>query len=38
MSVKTFLDTNILVYAHDKAYPNKMAQAQELIFQGLRTR
>jgi predicted nucleic acid-binding protein len=38
MSVKTFLDTNILVYAHDKTYPNKMAKAQELIFQGLRTK
>jgi predicted nucleic acid-binding protein len=37
MSAKTFLDTNILVYAHDQAYPNKMAKAQELIFQGLRT-
>jgi predicted nucleic acid-binding protein len=33
-----FLDTNILVYAHDKAHPNKMAKAQELIFQGLRTK
>jgi predicted nucleic acid-binding protein len=37
MSAKVFLDTNILVYAHDKAYPDKMAKAQELIFQGMRT-
>jgi predicted nucleic acid-binding protein len=37
MSAKAFLDTNILVYAHDKAYPDKMAKARELIFQGMRT-
>jgi predicted nucleic acid-binding protein len=37
MNAKMFLDTKVLVYAHDKIYPNKMARAQELIFQGLRT-
>lgn len=36
MSAKVFLDTNILIYAHDKAYPDKMARAREIIFQGLR--
>jgi predicted nucleic acid-binding protein len=37
MSAKTFLDTNILIYAHDNAYPDKMAKAQEIIFMGVRS-
>jgi len=38
MSAKVFLDTNILVYAHDRACPDKMAKAQQLIFHSLRSR
>ncbi|MFP4268597.1 MAG: PIN domain-containing protein [Spirochaetaceae bacterium] len=36
MSAKYFLDTNILVYAHDTAYPEKQQRAQNLIFEGMR--
>ena len=37
MSAKAFLDTNVLVYAHDKAFPDKMEKAQGLLFQGMRS-
>jgi predicted nucleic acid-binding protein len=36
MSGKYFIDTNIIVYGHDDAYPEKKEKAQELIFTGLR--
>jgi predicted nucleic acid-binding protein len=36
MSVERFLDTNILVYAHDASAPRKRDIAQALIFDGLR--
>jgi predicted nucleic acid-binding protein len=36
MSDKHFIDTNILVYAHDSATPDKQKKAQEVIFEGLR--
>ncbi len=31
MTEKYFVDTNILVYAHDEVYPYRMAEAQEWI-------
>ncbi len=36
MSARYFIDTNIIVYAHDKKYPCKQIKAQELIFNGMR--
>ncbi|VAW13683.1 hypothetical protein MNBD_BACTEROID05-1244 [hydrothermal vent metagenome] len=33
---KYFIDTNVLVYAHDSRYPDKQAKAQGIIFDGLR--
>ncbi len=36
MSNKYFLDTNILVYAHDQKSRSRQTIAQDLIFQGLR--
>lgn len=36
MSAKYFLDTNILVYAHDAAYPGKQQRAQNILFEGMR--
>lgn len=36
MTDKVFLDTNILVYAHDHDSPDKKAVAQAIIFEGLR--
>ena len=36
MPDKAFLDTNILVYAHDRETPEKSSKAQALIFDGLR--
>ncbi len=36
MTDRAFLDTNILVYAHDAASPEKKAKSQQLIFQCLR--
>ena len=36
MSANYFLDTNILVYAHEAAYPEKQQRAQNLIFEGMR--
>jgi predicted nucleic acid-binding protein len=36
MSGKYFIDTNIIVYSHDDAYPEKKEKAQALIFTGLR--
>lgn len=35
MSDKFFLDTNVLVYAHDHADSAKQARAAELVLQGL---
>lgn len=35
MNVEHFLDTNIVVYAHDDADPRKRAVAQRLITKGL---
>jgi predicted nucleic acid-binding protein len=37
MSGKVFLDTNVIVYAHDDAVPEKRAKAQEIILNGMRT-
>lgn len=37
MSDRFFLDTNILVYAHDGGLPAKKARSQELIFECLRS-
>ncbi len=37
MRDKVFLDTNILVYAHDDGAPEKKAKAQALILDGLRS-
>ncbi len=37
MTEKFFLDTNILVYAHDSSEPKKQRHAQELVFEGLRS-
>lgn len=36
MSDKYFIDTNIIVYAHDGAHPEKQSRAQEVIFSGMR--
>ncbi|RKX88241.1 MAG: PIN domain nuclease [Spirochaetes bacterium] len=36
MSDRYFIDTNILVYAHDNKYPKKQIKAQKLIFNGMR--
>lgn len=36
MSDRYFIDTNVIVYAHDNKYPRKQIKAQELIFIGLR--
>ena len=36
MKDKYFIDTNILVYAHDTAHLDKQLKAQEVIFSGLR--
>jgi predicted nucleic acid-binding protein len=36
MSDRYFLDTNIIVYAHDNKYQHKQKKAQELIFNGMR--
>jgi predicted nucleic acid-binding protein len=36
MSDRYFIDTNIIVYAHDSSYPRKQRCAQELIFEGMR--
>lgn len=36
MSAEYFLDTNIVVYAHDSAEQVKQARAQELVFSGMR--
>ena len=35
MSDKSFLDTNILVYAYDRSQPEKQATAQALLTQGI---
>jgi predicted nucleic acid-binding protein len=37
MSVKFFLDTNIVVYTFDDGAPTKQRRAQELVEQALRT-
>lgn len=36
MSDRYFIDTNIIVYAHDNKYPHKQIKAQEIIFNGMR--
>ena len=36
MPDKVFLDTSILVYAHDKTTPDKMAKSQAILFECLR--
>ena len=36
MSGKYFIDTNIIVYAHDSDYPDKQISAQKIIFDGMR--
>lgn len=36
MSDKFFIDTNILVYAHDAENPQKQQKAQSVIFEGIR--
>lgn len=36
MSDRYFIDTNIIVYAHDNNYPSKQERAQEIIFSGMR--
>ena len=33
--IRLFLDTNVIVYAHDTASPGRQATAQALIFDGL---
>ena len=38
MSDKIFLDTNVLVYAHDSSEPDKKDKSQKLIFDGLRAK
>lgn len=35
MSDKYFLDTNVLVYAHDRGNPEKQARAAELVLRGM---
>jgi predicted nucleic acid-binding protein len=37
MSDKVFVDTNVLVYAHDDASPAKKALAETIILEGLRS-
>ena len=37
MNDKVFLDTNIIVYAHDDAAPEKKAKAEAIILDGLRS-
>ena len=37
MSDKFFIDTNILVYAHDTEDPEKQQKAQAVIFEGIRS-
>jgi predicted nucleic acid-binding protein len=37
MNGKVFLDTNIVVYAHDETAPEKRAKAQTIILDGMRT-
>lgn len=37
MSDRVFLDTNIVVYAHDKTDPDKKAKSQAILFECLRT-
>lgn len=36
MTGRYFLDTNILVYAHDKTDPQRRKRAQKIIFDGIR--
>ncbi len=36
MSGRYFIDTNVIVYAHDLNYPKKQIRAQEIIFSGMR--
>ncbi len=36
MNGKYFIDTNIIVYAHDSDYPGKQIPAQKIIFDGMR--
>ena len=36
MSGRAFLDTNVIVYAHDAASPEKRETAQAILFDGLR--
>ncbi|RKX95991.1 MAG: PIN domain nuclease [Spirochaetes bacterium] len=36
MNDRYFIDTNIIVYAHDNTYPDKQLKAQEIIFNGMR--
>ncbi len=36
MPDKVFLDTNIIVYAHDKASPDRKAKSQAILFECLR--
>ena len=38
MSEREFLDTNVLIYAHDARDPRKRASAQELLLRLLRER
>ena len=35
MPDKVFLDTNIIVYAHDKASPDRKAKSQAILFECL---
>ena len=36
MRGKYFIDTNVIIYAHDSDYPQKQIRAQEIIFSGMR--
>ncbi|MBT3296287.1 MAG: PIN domain-containing protein [Verrucomicrobia bacterium] len=36
MPAKVFLDANIIVYAHDRARPDRRAQSQAILFESLR--
>ena len=36
MPGKVFLDTNIIVYAHDTASPDRRAKSQAILFESLR--
>jgi len=38
MSVRSFLDTNVLVYTDDKAFPSKQGRAIDLLAQHMRER